>query len=283
MSKLKQFLNILFDAEDKVFVGPDLYSGSVIEKENITSGQFFCLNACEVGRKKCDIKKFRNFLIEIDKDPVTQLPMPRREQAILIHQKYKVPYSTVVSSGNKSLHFIISLEEPLDNMEDYQLIASWIKNIVVETDASVLVPEKLSRFFGGTNSKTQNEQKGYIPKNGRISNERFLEWLNSYPHCKPILESDVRPQMATSTTSSREGILPIVHWYLTKYLGQAYNNIRGHYQCPVCSSEGCDSSKDNLYVSGPEMKFHCFAVKEHNQLIFREIRALYYKHLNQGK
>ena len=152
MSKLQIFLDILFDAEDKIFVGPDLYSGGVVSKEEVKSGQFFCLNACDGGRKKCDIKKFRNFLIEIDEIHGTKEPMPHREQAILIHQKYKVPYSTVVSSGNKSIHFIISLEESLDGIEDYQYIANWIKNIIPEADSSVLVPEKLSRLLGGINT-----------------------------------------------------------------------------------------------------------------------------------
>jgi hypothetical protein len=276
MNNTQTFLDILFDDEDKVFVGPDLYSGSVIAKKDVSSGQFFCLNACEGGRKKCDIRKFRNFLIEIDETPGTKEPMPRRDQILLIHQKYKVPYSTVVSSGNKSVHFIISLEEPLDNIEDYQLIAGWIKNIVVEADPSVLVPEKLSRFLGGINTKTQKEQKGYIPKGGRVSNARLLEWLNSYPECNPNVQSAPHVQ-GKAENHSREGILPIAHWYLTEYLKRPYNNIRGHYQCPVCSSEGCDTGKNNLYVSGPQMKFHCFAVKEHNQLIFREMRALYYK------
>lgn len=282
MNKTQIFLDILFDAEDKVFVGPDLYSGTVVEKNKILTAQFFCLNACDGGRKKSDIKKFRNFLIEIDEIPGTKAPMPRKEQILLIHQKYKTPYSTVVSSGNKSIHFIISLEEPLDSIEDYQFIAKWIKNIVVEADPSVLVPEKLSRFIGGTNSNTQKEQKGFIPKNGRISNERFLEWLNSYPNCRPDIQLEPQSQIKTAE-GKRDGIVPIVYWYITEYLKRPYNNIRGHYQCPICSSEGCDTSKDNLYVSGPQMKFYCFAVKEHNQLIFREMRTLYYKykHLNQ--
>jgi hypothetical protein len=279
MSSIQDFLNTLFDDEDKVFVGPDLYSGSVVRKKDVSSGQFFCLNACEGGRKKCDIKKFRNFLIEIDEIPGTKEPMPHKEQVLLIHQKYKVPYSTVVNSGNKSIHFIISLEEPLDNVEEYQFIAAWIKNIVVEADESVLIPEKLSRFFGGINTKTQKEQKGYISKKGRVSNARFLEWLGSYPEYKPVTPEakTTRPQ---HLSHNREGILPIVHWYVTEYLKRPYNNIRGHYQCPICSLEGCDTSRDNMYVSGPQMKFHCFAVKEHNQLIFREMRSLYYKHRN---
>lgn len=276
MSKLNSFLNILFDDDDKIFVGLDLYSGSVVQKASITSGQFFCLNACEGGRKKSDIRKFRNFLIEIDEIPGTKEPMPPKDQILLIHSKYKVPYSTVVSSGNKSIHFIISLEEPLNTIDEYSFIAAWIKNIVVEADSSVLVPEKLSRFYGGTNGKTQKEQKGYIPKNGRISNTRFLEWLNSYPDRMPVKEA-TSTVMPAPTDLSREGILPIVRWYINEYLKRPYNNVRGHYQCPVCSAEGCDTSKDNLYVSGPSMKFHCFAVKEHNQLIFREMRSLFYK------
>lgn len=276
MSKVQAFLDILFDDEDNVFMAPDLYSGSVVNKKEILPGQFFCLNACENGRKKSDIKKFRNFLVEIDEIPGTKEPMSHRDQALLIHQKYKVPYSTVVSSGNKSIHFIISLEEPLDDVHEYQFIADWIKNIIPEADKSVLVPEKLSRFISGINQKTQKMQKGHIPKGGRVSNERFLNWLNSFPNCKPGIQNQKPPHLSSSE-SKRDGIIPIVYWYITEYLRRPYDNVRGHYQCPVCASEGCDTSSDNMYVSGPEMKFHCFAVKEHNQLIFREMRSLFYQ------
>lgn len=275
MDKLILFLNTLFDDDDQIFVGPDLYSGVVLNKKDIVPEQYFCINACGEDRKKANIKKFRNFLIEIDEIPGTKEPMPHRDQILLIGKKYKVPYSTYVDSGNKSIHFIISLEEPLDGIEEYEFVADWIKNIVIEADRSVLVPEKLSRFLGGTNSKTQKEQTGFTSRNGRVSNTRFLDWLNRYPECKPDINSQELPEVQ-NCDRRREGILPIVHWYLTQYLKRSYNNIRGHYQCPVCSAEGCDTSKDNMYVSGPEMKFHCFAVKEHNQLIFREMRALYY-------
>ena len=275
MDKSILFLDTLFDDDDQIFVGPDLYSGEILSKKDILSGQFFCINACTENRKKTNITKFRNFLIEIDEIPGTKEPMAHKDQALVIAKKYKVPYSTVVNSGNKSIHFIISLEEALENIEEYEFVADWIKNIIIETDRSVLVPEKLSRFLGGTNSKTQKEQKGFASKTGRVSNARFLDWLNQYPECKPQIISQ-EPLEVQNGTSKRAGILPIVHWYLTQYLKRYYNNIRGHYQCPVCSAEGCDTSKDNMYVSGPEMKFHCFAVKEHNQLIFREMRALYY-------
>lgn len=277
MDKLKQFLDMLFDDSDRIFVADNLYTGTPLSKNEITSGQYFCLNACLGGRKRENLTKFRNFLIEIDEDPVTKQPISQREQVLLIHQKYKVPYSTVVNSGNKSVHFIISLEEPLDNFEEYELIANWIKNIVVEADTSVFVPEKLTRFIGGTNQKTGKEQKGFIPQRGRISNQLLLDWLNLYPKAKPdmkIINHQVTP---TASNSSRDGVLQKISWYIQDYLKQPYNNVRGHYQCPVCASEGCDTSKDNMYVSGPEMKFHCFAVSEHNKLIFRELRSLYYK------
>lgn len=284
MNKLQDFINLLFDEGDKVFIGQDLFSGSVVSKNEARSGQFFCLNACDNGRKKSDIRKFRNFLVEIDKIPGTDEPMSRRDQILLIHQKYGVPFSTAVSSGNKSIHFIISLEEPLDNLEDYQYIAKWIKNIISEADSSVLVPEKLSRFLGGINSKTQNEQKGFIPKGGRVSNARFLEWLNKYADKKPQMETDSQPKVQVHNIQ-RDGILQIVRWYIYEYLRSSYNNIRGHYQCPVCASEGFDKSRNNLYVSSPAMKFHCFAVDAHNKLIFREMRSLYYKnkHVRKGE
>ena len=270
-----QFMDVLFDPEDNVFVANDLYTGQVVNKKDVLDGQFFCLNACINGRKKSDITKFRNFLLEIDEIPGSKEAMPHREQIDLIWNKYQIPFSTAVNSGNKSIHFIVSLQEPLKGLEEYEFIANWLKKIITEADKSVLVPEKLSRLIGGINQKTMREQKGHITKNGRVPNNKFLDWLNLYPHARPL--TALAKETAPSRYSNRDGITSIVYWYITEYLGRSYNNIRGHYQCPVCASEGCDTSEDNMYVSGPTMKFNCFAVKEHNQVLFRELRSLYYK------
>jgi hypothetical protein len=83
---------------------------------------------------------YRNFLIEFDK-------MPLEEQQTYV-ETIKLPFSTCTFSGGKSYHFIISLEEPLQDAKQYAIMAARLQKAVVCADKATKNPSRLSRTPG---------------------------------------------------------------------------------------------------------------------------------------
>lgn len=266
---MKNLFNILFDENDYVFVAPDLYKGEVILRDDVKDGQYYCLNAVKpnTGRKLEDISKFRNFLIEMDK-----FEMDFNKKWDYVVNEMGIPFSACIYSGNKSLHFVVSLENPLADAKTYNLFAQWLKNIFKNADSSCLQPQKLTRFPNGMNKSTGKIQEVREIRE-RISDDVFLEWLNKYQNFKPV---EQKPIVTQNQYQDRSYVVKIMTWYITEYLKDNYTPDR-KYRCPICAANGKDNHHDNMHVYG-DMKFSCFAVWDHNKLIFREVQSLYYQY-----
>lgn len=98
---------------------------------------FFCINALAGGRTDLHVTSFRNILIEFDN-------MSLIEQSAYVHEQ-KMPFSTVVFSGNKSYHYIISLDIPMLNLQSYKKIVNRIYNKMSKADKSTKNASRLSR------------------------------------------------------------------------------------------------------------------------------------------
>lgn len=167
---IHEFLNILFDKNDSVYFTPDLYYGHVIPRALLSDGvpnkQFFSINPVQTKRTDADVTKLRNILVEFDKldlnaqqDYVTSIAMP---------------YSTKVFSGNKSYHYIISLEEPCLGLPAYKKLVKRILDKVVHADRAVSNPSRLSRTPGA--SRAGIEQRLMEVKK-RVSLVELESWL----------------------------------------------------------------------------------------------------------
>lgn len=149
---LEYFLNVLFDAgEFTCFT--DSPHGYKIYKQPVDRDLFFAINPISpdtdaectaewhspnAGRRAdCNVVKMRNFLLEIDSLPVA-------EQRAYI-DGLQIPYTSIVFSGSKSCHFIISLETPVTASE-YRDIAARLHKLVTKADPSTKNPSRLSRL-----------------------------------------------------------------------------------------------------------------------------------------
>lgn len=263
---MNNFFKLIFDNDECICLTSNKMRDHYCKLEELSNldknVEYFCINPARQGRKYKDITKFRNFLIELD-----DLKPDKQLRYIL---DIGLPYSAITFSGNKSLHFVISLEETIESLDKYKFLSNWIHNIVEKADHQTKNCNRLSRVPNVVRSDTGKEQKlMYLGK--RISTSRLFDWLETHIDKIPKKRNTVRK---SSGHTDRSKVVEVMSWYLDKYLNIDYIADGIHVQCPMCASEGKDNHKDNMYVSGENMRFHCFANDSHNSLIFSKILSL---------
>lgn len=172
---LTKFWNTLFDDGEWVNIVKDVKGTHVIpiswlkEDRNERASKphnFFCINPLtQFGRKDTNVTCFRNILIEFD-------TIPAHEQWNL---RYTIPYSTLVWSGNKSYHFIISLEEPCKDMKEYKELVKRIYDKLPGCDRSTANPSRLSRTPDAV--RDTGHKQTLMNVKYRITRSRLEDWL----------------------------------------------------------------------------------------------------------
>jgi hypothetical protein len=138
------------------------------------------LNPIRGYRNDFNCTAFRNFLIEIDTGS--------SEQQLAYIKKIGLPYSAAVFSGNKSLHFLISLENDLPSERVYRVFSEWILNIVTLADQMTKNPSRSIRIPGAF--REPGKQQLLVEFNGPVSLETLTSWLKSHPDAKPQEKED---------------------------------------------------------------------------------------------
>lgn len=210
---IPSFYSTLFDPEDNTCFADSAYGNTlypVAEVDEVEPYykklQYFSINPMAEGTTRADanVVKYRNFLIEFD-------GLSLEDQ--LKHVKHlKMPYSAVTFSGNKSYHFIISLEVPLESRKHYDFVARWIYNILGNgVDTKNKNPSRFSRVPNGTNQKTQAEQS-LCKVTKRIDNNSLEAWLLAHPEHQP----EAKPQYEYVPPSEVADYMLLSRW--TRYL-----------------------------------------------------------------
>ena len=198
MNEIRKFLEILFNPGEFIFDLSDKEINSYFQFEvsNRLPLPLICLNPLDGNRDNnptrefhsfdkprradCNITKYRNFLIEMDNGAL-------EEQIYIMEQKYQIPYSTAVWSGNKSVHFIISLKEELtesqwrkianaltpsnSDREYFKRTNQWLG--IQEADSACKNPSRATRVPGIIRPDTNKKQ--YLIKSfGRVSLDELL-------------------------------------------------------------------------------------------------------------
>lgn len=172
----KKYLNKLFSSSEWINV---CYS-TPREVESSTQhairrpGLWVCVNPLfpHKSRKRNHLCELRNFVVEFDHlSPKEQMQEVR---------KIGMPYTTAVFSGNKSIHFVIALDEAVTPAE-YRRLATLIKAAVPYCDKSCLEPARLTRM--------PNDQQPLVQMRERVTVKQLEEWLAtrvSVHQVKPI-------------------------------------------------------------------------------------------------
>lgn len=180
------FLNLLFD-EGQVSCFTENPHGYKVSHSPRSDDLFFCINALHPSKdlnptkewhdehkpRRADVNVvcYRNFLIEIDN-------MPLEEQIQYVTSK--VPVSTIVYSGGRSYHFIISLETPLASATEYAEVARRLCKLFPEADRTMKNPSRLSRLPSRIRPETNKKQElHHLGK--RVPNKQLLDNLPEIP------------------------------------------------------------------------------------------------------
>lgn len=170
--------------------------------------EFLCLNPLKEGNERADknVSAYRNMLFEFDRMEIrTQLEFVR---------DVKLPISTIVYSGSKSLHCVLSLEEPLLEEEEYRVtwfrIADYLyleakaRGLPVDDGNKTVVdhtcrnPSRLTRFPNVVR-RDKNRLQELLKVKERISIEKFKEFLSRCPEARkfktPIPEPGVKEKV----------------------------------------------------------------------------------------
>lgn len=126
-------------------------------------------------RDQINLTARRNMLFEFDKIS--------REDQVKVLKETKFPFSTLVWSGGKSHHAIISFATSFTNKEEYTAywlaIAKVLKKFGVDADSQCKDPGRFSRCPGSIRIENNQEQK-LISVKARRTREEIDAWLETH-------------------------------------------------------------------------------------------------------
>lgn len=176
----QDFFTALFDAGEKTCFaenkyGTTLYDVNFHDKLPMQNNVFFSINPMHTSRMDKNVTCYRNILIEFD-----TLTGPAQLAAI-----ESMPFTTLVWSGGKSCHAILSLETSRATEQEYRDLVKRIQIKMPDMDRSTGNPSRFSRFPGATRD---NGQKQYLFEVfTRVSDAEILDWLGPAPIKHPVI------------------------------------------------------------------------------------------------
>lgn len=192
---MKTWRNLMFN-DDELICSSDFVFGTKAQIVNdAIFGQYVCLNPLKGPRADSNVSTFRNLLFEFDQGTL-------EEQKRLINES-ELPYSLVTFSGNKSLHAVICLESPLENVEEYRKVIKAAYKKFPTIDKSCSNPSRFTRTPDGYNIKTNHIQEVWAIKNSRTPTQEFLDWVG------PVEPENLKTEAATKTYDGLEPLLSI--------------------------------------------------------------------------
>lgn len=178
----------MFDKEDRV--GKMRCANQDFSIDEISSAfENVVINPVSGGIKEDNVTKFQSFLLEIDpdKEEWAKMTSDERGQELLRQKNYfldkGLPVTAIVYSGNKSLHVIITLEQPLVSKQLWKFMRKWLQNIFPDADPNT------SAVIGVRNYMHTRQDTGKSPKvlfvGKKIDYTDMTIWINKFPDCKP--------------------------------------------------------------------------------------------------
>ena len=190
----KKFLEVVFDPGDYACFGHNKYANKTYDAKKTGLKEeaiFMSINAFEKGSTRAidNVTKFRTFLFEIDEDREGN-KVPAQIQTNIVRAS-GLPWSTCTFSGNKSLHWLVVLDKPLEDRFEYSVWWKTIYGVLNQTaadlgydlkfDAQVKDPSRFTRAPGAIRMETKKIQEvGQVRT--RVSKEAVREWFESKGH-----------------------------------------------------------------------------------------------------
>ena len=185
-----QFLEALFDDGDRVVFGDTLKTcHKPIEPIPFflnTNAERFAINPFDKHRNTDNLNAIVNLLFEIDEDEFGNKVDEEIQEKLFLDSG--IPFTTMVSSGNKSVHVILRFTEPFlfnsekDKQSEEQSrwwfsIAKALKKHGIVADVRARLLTQISRVPGSIRKDTGEMQTLKHIRN-RVSRSEVIEWLD---------------------------------------------------------------------------------------------------------
>lgn len=194
--QIESYLKILYDPKDRAvfcpFPGSSSKSVKAIEQGKKCEFAFLSINPIKLNktRSKDNVTTYRNMLFEIDAilddnlHPILdengkEIPMPHKDQITFMNDR-GLPWSTMLNTANKSIHYTVSLETPAPTVEVYNAIWDTISNILGNrTDKKVKHHGAVGRAPGAirTDKLSTPKEQSVLRVGTRISMETLEAWF----------------------------------------------------------------------------------------------------------
>lgn len=172
-----KFFEILFDANEKTCFSKTPYGTYICSPDSrAVLDVYFTINPLSGNRCDANVTAYRNILIEMDRIPLD----------VQKDRLSDVPYSTLVYSGGKSYHAIISLQEPCSSRAEYDALVDRIYSKIPDADRSARNPSRFSRVPGAVRDNGKEQELLFV--GSRISRAILEAWLGPAPVPKPRAE-----------------------------------------------------------------------------------------------
>lgn len=157
--------------EDRGIVwGPENFEK--VFTDNLT---MVALNPIKGWREDANCTAFRSFLIEMDTGDL-------KHQLEYI-KTLGLPYSACVFSGNKSLHFLVTVDQDFPDEETYRIFSEWILNICTLADQLTKNPSRGIRIPGA--HRDVDKKQRLVEIRGVTKLQDLADWLKLRPECRP--------------------------------------------------------------------------------------------------
>ncbi|MBX9766965.1 MAG: hypothetical protein K2X47_06820 [Bdellovibrionales bacterium] len=186
---LQTLLSLIFDEDETVCSSSTVFATpSKSQSEVSAEDAFLTINPVKGFRRLADVTAFRSFLVEIDPKGWDQVDAHEQKRLLEWQTEYirrsGLPYSASIFSGNKSIHFLVVLDEPFQNHDEYKFHFRWLSNILGEVDVQAGNAIIGVRVPGHVRSDTGKMQRLDCVK-GRVPREEFLAFLEKHSDARP--------------------------------------------------------------------------------------------------
>lgn len=165
---MSEFLNTLFETNERVCVSETPFGIETFDVLSAPSAQYFAINPLVGTRADKNVSALRNILCEFDSGTI--------EQQLQVLDEVCLPYTSLVFSGNKSVHAIISLEEPCKDIFEYKNLVKQIYNYLPGVDPANSNPSRFSRLANAV--RPNGTQQTLLELKGRVDLLKIKKWCN---------------------------------------------------------------------------------------------------------
>jgi hypothetical protein len=181
-----------------------------------------------------------------------------------------IKYSSVVYSGNRSLHVVIALEEALPCIEMYKTVHEAIclkfANLADAATSNPAVSTKVAGKFRKSKLTGEINEQKLIELKTRVSWDSLVESIHE--EIKQVHKKKTAKAASKRVLSSNGSYddFEIFRTYLNDVKNSYNDNQRISAQCPLCERDGNDNSKNNLSVDlrGEKVLAKCWADGNHS-------------------